>query len=267
MAEPPGKVLIVGEDAAATNSFVQAFAGKGYTVETAADGEDALWRLDNDTYDAVFTDLPLRGVSGLEVAEELHARQPLLPVVIITESDPKAIQERAAAADVAGLFRKPLTPQQVADVVAQVSEAAQAAAALRPKAAPVRVERASLLTMFSLRFRNVVLFLLAPVLGLIYISLFPVISLGAFIWLGARAVGEKRRISQAARAIPAEASPQRPAAAKPSIPKTLVAMLGVVLLGLAYGIVGPILGVGVVLWFAFEAWGKLGAKAMKVSET
>jgi hypothetical protein len=34
------------------------------------------------------------------------------------------------------------------------------------------------------------------------------------------------------------------------------------LVGVAYAVATPILGIGVVLWFSFKAWGKLGAKAM-----
>jgi hypothetical protein len=39
-------------------------------------------------------------------------------------------------------------------------------------------------------------------------------------------------------------------------------LLAAPFIGLAYVIVGPIVGLGMLLWFGFQAWGKLGAKAL-----
>ena len=108
----PRKVLIVDDDDVVTKSFEQVFSGKGFAIVTASSGEDAVWKLDNDTYDAVLTELEMRGLSGLDLAEEVQAHQPRLPVFIITDFDPKAVQERAAAAGVAGFLRKPLSPDR-----------------------------------------------------------------------------------------------------------------------------------------------------------
>ena len=119
------KVLIVADDAAVAKSLEQAVSGKGYVVETSPGGEDALWKIDNNGYTAVFTDMELRGMSGLELAEEVHARGLRVPVLIVTASDPKALQERAAAAGVAAFLRKPLSPKQLADAAEQVLKAAE----------------------------------------------------------------------------------------------------------------------------------------------
>jgi hypothetical protein len=40
-------------------------------------------------------------------------------------------------------------------------------------------------------------------------------------------------------------------------------MLIATLIGTVYAVVAPIIGIGVLLYFSFQAWGKLGAKAMK----
>ena len=77
------RILLVGDDPVERERSEKILSGKGYTVITAASGEDALWQLGNGKFDAVFTNMTLRGMSGLEVAEEIHASQPRLPVVII----------------------------------------------------------------------------------------------------------------------------------------------------------------------------------------
>jgi hypothetical protein len=40
-------------------------------------------------------------------------------------------------------------------------------------------------------------------------------------------------------------------------------MLAVVISGVAYAVFAPILGIGLILWASFQAWGKLGAKALR----
>jgi len=52
-----------------------------------------------------------------------------------------------------------------------------------------------------------------------------------------------------------------------SILKTGGMLIAAMLIGVAYGIAGPVFGVLLVLYFAFEAWGRLGAKAIKAKET
>jgi CheY-like chemotaxis protein len=255
------KVLIVVVDDVATKNFEQVFSGKGFAVVTASSGEDAIWKLDNDTYDAVLTELEMRGLSGLDLAEEVQAHRPRLPVFIITDSDPNSVQERAAAAGVAGFLRKPLSPEQIAASADQVLKVAESVAALQPKIPEVKVASASPTTVFVARLGNIVLFFLAPIISIIYIIFFPVVGFGALVWLGVTAVRAKRQTSETAAASPL------PAHAKPSIPATIVKIAGVALVGIAYGLVSPILGIGALIWFFLEAWGKLGAKAIRASET
>ena len=107
---------------------------------------------------------------------------------------------------------------------------------------------------FALRLRDIVLFLLAPFFGLAYLLALPVVGLGALAWLAFEA---REPVSE-------ETEPLHPAAsAKPSVLKAIAMMLAVVICGVAYAVVGPILGIGLILWVSFQAWGKLGARAMR----
>jgi hypothetical protein len=49
---------------------------------------------------------------------------------------------------------------------------------------------------------------------------------------------------------------------KQGLLKAFGMMLAVAVIGVLYGLVAPILGIMLVLWFGMEAWGKLGAKAV-----
>jgi CheY-like chemotaxis protein len=244
------KILLVGSDPAARKSFEQVLAGKGYAVTTAASGEDALWQLGAGACDAVVTDMVMRGMSGLDVAEELHVGQPRLPVVLINADGSGAAQARAAAAGVAGFLPRPLSPEQLVDALDRVLQATEAVAS-SPQTPAAGVAPVPALSKPVERLKSIVLFLLAPFVGLAYILIFPVVGLGM--------------LASLVQQEPEPAEPLRPASpAKGSVLKSIPAMLGVVLIGVVCAVVAPILGIGLLLWFSMEAWGKLGARAMSV---
>jgi CheY-like chemotaxis protein len=249
------KILLVDGDPAVRKSFEQVLSGKGHAVITASSGEDALWKLGDGTCDAVFTEIVLRGMSGLDLAEEIHTRQPSLPVVIITGYGSGTAQERAAAAGVAEFLHKPLSPEQLADTAKRVLQATESVVASQAQTPVVEVAPAQPSTKPAvLRIRNVVLFLLAPFIGLFYILAFPVIGLGMLASLALSTETQE----------PEEAEPLHATApANLRILKTVAMMLVATVIGIAYAVVIPIMGIGLLLWLCLQAWGKLGAKVMR----
>jgi len=249
------KILVVDEDPEVWKSFEQVLSGKGYAIVTASSGEDALWELENGSFDAVFTDLVMRGISGLEVAEELHALQSGLPVVIITGNGSAAVQERATAAGVAGFLHKPLAPEQIADTADRVLQAAASAAVPQRQTPVAEVAPAQAIPKPLSRLKGVALFLLAPFVGLFYIIIFPVVGLGMLASLILSADTKKT----------VETEPLQPVA--PAILRVLKIMAMMVIataIGIAYAVVAPLLGIGVLIYFSVQAWGKLGARAMRI---
>ncbi len=244
------KILVADADPAVRKRFEEVLSGKGYAVTTASSGEDALWQLGNDAYDAVVTDIVMRGMSGLDVAEEIRARELRLPVVLISGDGSGAARERAAAAGIAEVLQKPPSPEQVASAVARVLQATGPVAALRPQAPVAKVVPAQAISGPLARLKNIVLFLLAPFIGLVYILIFPVVGLGM--------------LASSVQQEPEKAETLQPAApVNASILRNAPMMLVVALFGVACAVIGPILGIGLLLWFSFEAWGRLGARAMR----
>lgn len=252
------KILVVGDDPVVRESLKKLLSDKGYAVTTASSGEDALWQLANGKYDAVITNMMLRGMSGLEVAEEIHARQPSVRVVIINGDGSEAVKEGAAAAGVAGLLPKHLSPEQLAESADRVLQATESVTALQSQTPEGEAASAQVMSKFAWHLKNVVLFLLAPFIGLAYLLAFPIVGLGMLAWLAFRAKEQRSE----------EAEPLRSAAPpKTSALKTIAMMLAVVSSGVVFAVVGPILGIGLILSTSFQAWGKLGAKAMEKSQT
>jgi CheY-like chemotaxis protein len=248
------KILVVDEDSGARQNTAQTLTGEGYDVVSVSSGEDALWELGKDSYDAVFTAMAMRGRSGLDVAEEIHLGTPGLPVVVITAQAHGDDRERFEAAGVSEFLHKPFSPEQLADAARRVLQGRSAAAALHSLAPGAGAGPAKAIARPSSHLKNIVLFFLAPFVGLFYVLIFPAVGLVMLASMLLNAEAQE----------PLQSKQRQPAAAGESrVLKTAAMTFIAVLIGISYAIVAPLLGIGVLLWFSFQAWGKLGVKAIK----
>jgi DNA-binding NtrC family response regulator len=87
-----GRILLVDDDPGVLFALCELLEARGCEVITASSGAEALGRLDD--VDVVATDLAMPGLSGLDVLEQVRARDPELPVILITAHG----SERAAVA-------------------------------------------------------------------------------------------------------------------------------------------------------------------------
>ncbi|HLF26624.1 MAG TPA: response regulator transcription factor [Anaerolineae bacterium] len=79
-----GTVLIIDDEPVLRNTLARVLRQAGWEVTTAADGPEALQRLESNTYDLVYLDIRLPGMDGLQVLEAAHRLHPELPVVLFT---------------------------------------------------------------------------------------------------------------------------------------------------------------------------------------
>ena len=179
------KVLVVDDDPIVRKSFDRVLSGKGYAVITATSGEEALRKLNEENYDLVYSDIRMPGISGLDVAETIKARQPWTPVVIITGYGSDAAEVRAKAAGVSSFLHKPLSPDMIEGSARDVlAAAATAAATVEPVAAAVAAEpipagRSSIAALA----KDIALFFAAPFIGLAYIIALPVYGCAVLAYL------------------------------------------------------------------------------------
>ena len=79
------KILVVDDERAVRESLRRALELEGYEIELAADGSEALYRLEGDTEpDAMILDVLMPGVDGLEVCRRLRGSGSKLPVLMLT---------------------------------------------------------------------------------------------------------------------------------------------------------------------------------------
>jgi signal transduction histidine kinase/ActR/RegA family two-component response regulator len=87
----------------------------GYAAEYASEGEEALRKLASASYDAVFIDCDLPGLSGLQVVRRFRSREEGRRTLIIatTALTTAADRERCLAAGMDGFIAKPITPEKL----------------------------------------------------------------------------------------------------------------------------------------------------------
>lgn len=86
---------------------------KGYQVDTATNGKDALAMLTRTHYNLVFLDENMPGISGLETLMRIKEMQPNLPVIMVTKSEEEEIMNQAIGSKIADYLIKPVNPNQV----------------------------------------------------------------------------------------------------------------------------------------------------------
>jgi DNA-binding NtrC family response regulator len=77
-------ILIVDDEPEVAEVLARSLGRQGHRTMTANSGEAALSRLEDGTVDAMFLDVSMPGMNGLEVLAEVKRRRPTLAVVVIT---------------------------------------------------------------------------------------------------------------------------------------------------------------------------------------
>lgn len=129
-AVPHGRTLLLVEDEPALRVMAaRVLENAGYRVLTAVDGTDGLNRALSHpgTIDLVVSDVVMPGMSGPEMAEQLSARRPGIPVLFTTgySEDPRI--EALLAEDPDRVLMKPFQGHELLRRVARVLEVGQAA--------------------------------------------------------------------------------------------------------------------------------------------
>jgi DNA-binding response OmpR family regulator len=81
---PATRILIVEDEAHLAQGLLFNLQAEGYDAAIETDGEAAISRLENESFDAVVLDVMLPGKSGFEVVSDLRARQNYVPVLMLT---------------------------------------------------------------------------------------------------------------------------------------------------------------------------------------
>ena len=86
---------------------------KGYEVQTANSGDEALELVGKNNFSAVLLDENMPGLSGLETLNRLKAKYSEIPVIMITKSEEEFLMEDAIGSKISDYLIKPVNPNQI----------------------------------------------------------------------------------------------------------------------------------------------------------
>ena len=108
-----GSLLWVDDEIELLKAHILFLEKKGYDVETVSNGQDALDKCAEHTYDLILLDENMPGLSGLETLSRIKEITPVTPVVMVTKSEEENIMDQAIGAKIADYLIKPVNPTQI----------------------------------------------------------------------------------------------------------------------------------------------------------
>src|SRR6266508_2792630 len=81
------KLLLVEDDKKIAAAVARGLQAEGFTVETASDGRDGLWRASKGAYDLIVLDIMLPGRNGYEICADLREAGDWTPILMLTAKD------------------------------------------------------------------------------------------------------------------------------------------------------------------------------------
>jgi len=107
MLLPPGRILVIDDEAEIAEILKDALSAEGHAVATAFTGGDGVRLASEGSYDLVFTDLGMPDMTGWDVAERIKADRPDLPVVLVTGWGASLDEDEVQRRGISAVLHKP----------------------------------------------------------------------------------------------------------------------------------------------------------------
>ena len=107
-------VLVVDDDPTQRRLMQAVLEKQGHTFQGAEDGDSGLAAVKRGGIDVVMLDMIMPGMDGVETLEAIRAREPDLPVIMLTAHGGIETVVRAMRAGAVDFFVKPASPERIA---------------------------------------------------------------------------------------------------------------------------------------------------------
>jgi len=111
------KVLIVDDEEKVRQLMIDTLSALGYNTFGAKDGEEALTLLDQQKMDLVIADIKLPRMNGFSLLESIKAKNPSLPVLLITGYNFNYTMEQALQKGADGFLAKPFRIGKIEEAI------------------------------------------------------------------------------------------------------------------------------------------------------
>ena len=113
------RLLVVEDNSIARTITTQVLRGRGYDVDCAATGEEAIASAHTVLYDLILMDLQMPGMDGFETAEAIRTLKPYsnVPIIAFTANSSDEYREASKQRGLDGFLTKPIRAQELASVI------------------------------------------------------------------------------------------------------------------------------------------------------
>lgn len=112
-------ILVVDDEQIVIKSCERVLKSEGYTINTAANGQEAINILQKKDYDLVITDLKMPEVDGIDLIKWLKSSKPQTGIVVITGYPSQETIKDALDLGIVDYLPKPFTPAILTDVTSK----------------------------------------------------------------------------------------------------------------------------------------------------
>lgn len=107
------KILWTDDEVEVLKPHIFFLEEKGYEIDTCSNGNDTVDLVRQNSYDLIFLDENMPGLSGIETLKLIRQIRTDIPVVMITKSEEEEIMEAAIGSEIAYYLIKPVKPKQI----------------------------------------------------------------------------------------------------------------------------------------------------------
>jgi len=116
------QLLIIDDEENIRLTFNAALAPMGFSVHEAVNGEEALCKFDEFSFDLALLDLHMPGIGGLEVLRRTRSKYPKVRFIIVTAHGTVESAVEAMKLGAVDFIQKPCTPEDIRSLVGKVIE-------------------------------------------------------------------------------------------------------------------------------------------------
>ena len=102
------KILIVDDEPIVRDVMADFLDILNHGADGVENGLSGLRKLKEGHYDAVFTDIRMPGIDGIEFLKQAKALHPTLPIIVITGHGSEETEKEAMDAGASGFINKPV---------------------------------------------------------------------------------------------------------------------------------------------------------------
>ena len=133
MPTAPYKILLADDNPVNRDLATRLLERKGHEIVTAEDGNEVVDCFLKDSFDVILMDLEMPGISGIEAARQIRAKEkassidtpPYTPIIAMTAHDEETEKTACLVVGMDGFISKPIDVKTLHQTIQEIVEGSQ----------------------------------------------------------------------------------------------------------------------------------------------